>query len=190
MGSLPNTSLLLPVSGRRSFLWTLASLGLSTTAAGSAQKRPESVYHFLTPDCEVRMTVESFGSSSSDGFRFRDNVANRQFCLSASGDENQDCLTHFSGSIAIARYQFRSRLHAPAPLHLRENVITIDHDPRMEPRPPFEKVLLSRKASPATFRPLATTTTIPPRPARPTSRSRCGAYCVRTFIWTISRRPF
>jgi len=145
MGSLPNTSLLLPVSGRRSFLWTLASLGLSTTAAGSAQKRPESVYHFLTPDCEVRMTVESFGSSSSDGFRFRDNVANRQFCLSASGDENQDCLTHFSGSIAIARYQFRSRLHAPAPLHLRENVITIDHDPRMEPRPPFEKVLAVEK---------------------------------------------
>jgi hypothetical protein len=146
MGSLPNTSLGVLNSGRRSFLWTLASLGLtSSTAAGNAQKPPEGVYRFLTPECEVRMSVESFASSASEGFRFRDNVANRQFCLSAGGNENQDCLAHFSGSIAIATYQFRARILAHPPLHLRENVVTIDHDPRMEPRPPFEKVLAVEK---------------------------------------------
>jgi hypothetical protein len=45
------------------------------------------------------------------------------------------------GSIAIARYDFRSRSASQPPLNLRERVLTIDHDSRMSPRPPFEKVL-------------------------------------------------
>ena len=45
------------------------------------------------------------------------------------------------GSIAIARYEFRSRSHVRLPLNLRERVLTIDHDSRMSPRPPFEKTL-------------------------------------------------
>jgi hypothetical protein len=91
------------------------------------------------------MTVEFFGSASTGGFRFRDEVANRQFCLSADGDENRDCLSHFCGSIAIATYRFRSRLHSQTPVLLRESVFTIDHDRRMTPRPPFEKALSIEK---------------------------------------------
>jgi len=91
------------------------------------------------------MTVEFFRSASAVGFRFHDKIANRQFCLSATGDENRDCLSHFYGSMAIATYQFRSRLHSQTPALLRESVVTIDHDPRMKLRPPFERALLIEK---------------------------------------------
>jgi hypothetical protein len=91
------------------------------------------------------MTVEFFRSASGGGFRFHDKIANRQFCVSATGDENRDCLSHFYGSMAIATYQFRSRLHSQTPASLRESVVTIDHAPQMNPRPTFEKVLSIEK---------------------------------------------
>lgn len=140
MSSLSYTSSLLSNPERRYFLWTLASLGL-TAGTRSTEKPPSTAYRFQTPECEVRMMVEFFGSASAGGFRFHDKVANRRFCVSAAGDENRDCLSHFYGSMAIATYQFRSRLHSQTPVLLRESVVTIDHDPRMKPRPPFEKAL-------------------------------------------------
>jgi len=91
------------------------------------------------------MTLEFFGSASAVGFRFQDKVANRRLCLSAAGDEDRDCLSHFHGSMAIATYQFRSRPHSQTPVLLRESVVTIDHDLRMKPRPPFEKALSIEK---------------------------------------------
>jgi hypothetical protein len=87
------------------------------------------------------MSVQYFGRSSTDGFRFRDHLTNRAFCLSADGDRDQSCRERFVGSMAIARYEFRSRLHPQLPFNLRERVLTIDHDSRMSPRPPFEKAL-------------------------------------------------
>jgi hypothetical protein len=126
--------------GRRSFLWSLASFGLATRTRKS-DKPSEPVFRFLTPECEVRMSVQFLGNSSAKDFRFRDALTNRAFCLSASGEEDQSCLERFSGSIAIARYDFRSRLHRQTPLNLRERVLTIDHDSRMNPRPPFERVV-------------------------------------------------
>ena len=91
--------------------------------------------------CEVEMRVQYFAKSSTSRFRFRDSLTNRTFCLSADGEENQSCVERFTGSIAIARYRFRSRLPSQSPLKLRERVLTIDHDNRMDPRPPFERVL-------------------------------------------------
>jgi hypothetical protein len=43
--------------------------------------------------------------------------------------------------MAIAQYAFRLRRHSPAPLNLRERVLTIDHDSRVSAPPPFERVL-------------------------------------------------
>jgi hypothetical protein len=129
---------------RRSFLWTLASLWL-TARATKAEKRSEPVYHFSTPEWEVSMSVQYFANSMAKDFRFRDRLTNRAFCLSANGEENRNCLSRFSGSIAIAFYHFRSRFQSPMPLNLRERVITIDHDCRMDPRPPFERVLAVEK---------------------------------------------
>jgi hypothetical protein len=125
---------------RRDFLWSLAGLSLSPKLLRS-EKRPETSYHFLTPECEVRMSVQFLANSSTEGFHFRDRLTNRAFCLSANGEEDQGCLERFVGAMAIARYDFHSRRHAPLPLNLRERVVTIDNDSRMNPPPPFERVL-------------------------------------------------
>jgi hypothetical protein len=108
---------------------------------GKSDSRSEMVYRFLSPECEIRMSVEYYGTLLSKSFGFRDLLANRGFCLSANGEEDRNCLPRFSGSLAIARYHFHSRLQARTPLKVRERVLTIDHDSRMNPRPPFERLL-------------------------------------------------
>jgi hypothetical protein len=140
MNSRQPASLSLTDPGRRRLLWSLVSLGLST-GIGRAEKPPGTAYRFQTPECEVRLTVEFFERVLSDGFHFNDQVANRNFCFSAVGDVDQDCLSRFSGSMAIATYHFRTRHHQHKPLLLREKVVTIDHDRRITPRPIFEKTL-------------------------------------------------
>jgi hypothetical protein len=92
------------------------------------------------------MSVEYFGSSEIKNLRFRDRLSNRAFCLSANGEEHQSCLERFSGSMAIARYRFRSRLRSEIPFTLRERVLTIDHDSRLSPRAPFERALAVERA--------------------------------------------
>jgi hypothetical protein len=129
---------------RRSFLWSLTSFGLTPSFLKS-ENHSEPNYHFLTPDCEVRMSVQFLANASPEGFRFRDSLTNRTFCLSADGEENRGCLQRFVGAMAIARYVFRSRGHSSAPLNLRERVQTIDNDSRMDPRPPFERVLTAER---------------------------------------------
>lgn len=126
--------------GRRRFLWSMAAFGL-TRRIGSSETPPEQVYRFVTPVCEVRMSVEHFTSSSIRGLHFRDDLTNRTFCLSASGEKDLDCLEGFVGSMAIAHYYFRSPHHAATPHHLRARVLTIDHDRRIRPRPPFERMM-------------------------------------------------
>jgi hypothetical protein len=145
MESLSNPPLQHPGS-RRSFLWSLATVGagvgLTTRAlALKPEKNSETAYRILTPECEVRMSVEFFGNSEPSSLRFRDSLTQRAFCLSAAGDADRGCVARFSGSMAIAHYRFRSRPHVQPPLHLRERVLTIDHDSRMDPRPPFERLL-------------------------------------------------
>jgi hypothetical protein len=125
---------------RRSFLWSLAGLGV-TAKTRISEEPGESLYRLLTPECEVRMTVQYFANPSTSSFRFRDDQTNRRFCLSADGGKDQACLDRFVGSMAIAHYDFRSRLHSKTPLTLRERVLTIDHDSRLSARPPFERVL-------------------------------------------------
>jgi hypothetical protein len=127
-------------SGRRTFLQGLAALPLALEK-GNSEKGPETTYRFLTPECEVRMSVQSYGNSKTKEFRFWDRVTNRAFCLSADGEENRNCLSQFVGSMAIATYHFRPRNHGGAPPRLREHVRTIDQDYRMDPRSPFERVL-------------------------------------------------
>jgi hypothetical protein len=144
MAALPNTSAFLQDLDRRSFLWSLASFGL-TAKKRKSEKQAETVYRFLTAECEVRMSVEFFDSSSIHGFRFRDQVTNRGFCLSATGDQGGPCLQRFVGSMAIARYNFQPRVGSGRPFNVRERVVTIDHDSRMNPRPPYERTLLGER---------------------------------------------
>ena len=124
----------------------MAAFGL-TTKIGTAEKPSKPDYRFLTPICEVRMSVEHFASSSISGFHFRDDLTNRSFCLSASGEQDRACLERFVGSMAIAHYHFRARHHFGTPLNLRERVLTIDHDNRAHPRAPFERELTVERLS-------------------------------------------
>ena len=131
---------------RRRFLFGLAALG-GFPKAGIFEKGSEQVYRFQTPLGEVRMSVEYFAKSSVNTFRFRDQLTNNTFCLSASGEQDRDCLKQFVGSIAIAHYHFRSRLAGATPLNLRERVFTIDHDDQAIPRAAFERVLAVERAT-------------------------------------------
>ena len=131
---------------RRSFLCSLASVLLNAkTKTQRPEKGSETAYRFRTPECEVHMSVQFFVSSQIKGFHFHELLSDRAFCLSASGEEGRGCLDRFSGSVAIARYHFRSHKYSQIPSSLREHVLTIDHDNRMSPRPPFERVLLIRE---------------------------------------------
>jgi hypothetical protein len=138
-------------SGRRSFLCALAGLGLTARAAGAEKKekkagtKAETAYRMVTPECEVQMSVEFFGRTSAEQFRFRDSLTNRAFCLSNNGEEDRSCVQRFSGSMAIARYHLRSRVPSRAAVNLRERVLTIDHDARMSARAPFERVLAAER---------------------------------------------
>jgi hypothetical protein len=135
-----------PLQNRRSFLWSLAGVGTSIGLANKAfafrsDKSSETVYRIRTPECEVRMSVEYFSNSETVSLRFRDSLTRQPFCLSASGEEDHNCAARFSGSMAIAHYHFRSRAYTQPALQLRERVLTIDHDSRLDPRPPFERLL-------------------------------------------------
>ena len=131
-------------TSRRSFLRATAALGLAAPL-GSLKEPRETVYRLRTPECEVRMSVQYFGNSVKN-FRFRDRLSDHSFCLSANGEENQSCLEVFSGAVAIAYYHFRARPGSQSPFSLRERVLTIDHDDRMAPRPPFERALTIQQA--------------------------------------------
>lgn len=120
---------------RRQFLWTPA------LAAAKLRKRAETVYRFVTPEYEGRMSVEFIDNYSSHGFWFADRLNSREFCLSAKGEEGRSCLPEFKGAIAIAVYHLRPRPHLRQGLKLRERVRTIDYDSHMNPRPPFEGTL-------------------------------------------------
>jgi hypothetical protein len=131
---------------RRTFLQSLATVGagagIATKAlAFTSDRQSETVYRIRTPECEVRMSVEYFGNSEVSTLRFRDSLTQRSFCLSPNGEADPGCATRFSGSMAIVHYHFRSRSHGQPPPRLRERVLTIDHDSRIDPRPPFERLM-------------------------------------------------
>jgi hypothetical protein len=103
-----------------------------------AEKPSDTTFRLKTPNGEVRMSVRYFTGSSAGSLVFRDDLSARPFCLSADGEQNRNCIERFVGSMAIARYQFRTQR---GPLNLRERVVIIDQDDRMSPRPPYEREL-------------------------------------------------
>jgi hypothetical protein len=145
MAALPDHGVFSYDPDRRTFLWSLASFGFTLKTGKKDTAPQEPVYRFVTPECEVVMSVEYFGKSSSRGFRFRDDSAQRTFCLDANGAEGKACLQRFVGSMAIARYQFRSKKNSQELFHVRERVRTIDNDYRIAPRPPFERMLAAER---------------------------------------------
>jgi hypothetical protein len=125
---------------RRLFLGSAAAF-----AAGSARAaQQKETYRLRTADTDIEMDIEFHDAYASRGFWFGEQMANRQYCLSAEGDEGRNCLAAFRGSLAIARYRVRPRSRQPE-LGLREYVRTIDRDARLPDRPPFERSIALKK---------------------------------------------
>lgn len=116
------------------------ALGLGLITPIRSQGSPADLVHrVLTRNSEIRLSIEFHDRYSSPGLWFK---AAETFCLSRSGEKNRDCVRRFEGSLAIARYEIRSR-SAQFPIRvLREHVRTIDHDVRLDPRPPFHRRIL------------------------------------------------
>ncbi len=126
---------------RRAFLGTLAAL-MPVTALGSKPNNPgETAYRILASGCEIEMSVHSYGKIASDDLGFLDHVTNRRFCVSAQSANDRNCVARFTGALAVALYRFRSQNAAHVPGKLREHVVTIDHDVRIAPRPPFDELV-------------------------------------------------
>lgn len=106
-----------------------------------AQPKNETVYRFVTPKCDVLLTVEFYDRYASNGFWFEERRRSRQYCYSAAGEQNSNCLENFSGSLAVARYQVRPRHEKDTLTVLREHVRTIDQDHRLNVRAPFERLI-------------------------------------------------
>lgn len=110
-----------------------------------AQPKNETVHRFATPKWDVLMTVEFYDRYASTGFWFEERHEDRQYCLSATGQQNASCLENFSGSLAVARYQVKSRFAKHNLTVLKEHVRTIDQDNRLNARAPFERLIQLRQ---------------------------------------------
>lgn len=118
--------------------------GVCLSGAASPLK-DEAIYEFATAACQVRMSVVFYDQYSSSGFWFRDDLAGRRFCLSASGEEGQNCSESFAGSLAVVCYRFQPAAGLSGLTGLQECVRTIDHDTRISDRPLFERTIQLRK---------------------------------------------
>lgn len=126
---------------RRRFLGGAAACAWVSPAAA----RDREVYRFRNPDAEIEMTIEFHDGYASRGFWFGEQTANRNYCLSAGGEEGRNCIAGFRGSLAIARYHVRPRSRRSAEPVLREHVRTIDHDIRLPDRQPVDRSIVLKQ---------------------------------------------
>jgi hypothetical protein len=126
---------------RRRFLGGAAAFVLTSPAAA----KDERAYRFRTADAQIEMAIEFYDGYASRGFWFGEQMSNRNFCLSAGGEEGRNCIAGFRGSLAIARYRVRPRSRPSEEPVLREHVRTIDRDIRLPDRPPVERSIVLKK---------------------------------------------
>ena len=117
--------------------------GAAAIATVRMQAAPNQETHRFraAEDLEIEMTIRFHNRYRSDGFWFRDQLSGRSFRLSAKGESGRGCMGVFHGSLAVAEYRVRRRAGRGAVSMLREYVRTIDHDPRVEDRPPVERTI-------------------------------------------------
>jgi hypothetical protein len=126
---------------RRRFLGGAANFSVISAVAA----KDKEAYRFRTADAEIEMTIEFHDGYASRGFWFGEQKSNRNFCLSAAGEEGRNCIAGFRGSLAIARYRVRPRSLAATEPVMREHVRAIDRDARLPDRPPFDRSIVLKK---------------------------------------------
>ncbi len=128
-------------TSRRSFLGTLAALmPIAATSPFAKHKKPgDPIYRFALPECEVELTLKSYGKISTDDLGFIDRATNQRMCVGEPSAPDRGCVLNFRGALAVAIYHFCSQSPAGVPAKLRERVVTIDHDRRIDPKPPIDE---------------------------------------------------
>jgi len=122
---------------RRFFFGAAVPLAVTPLAAAEQSRR----YRFRTAQFEITLMVEYHDRYYTRGFPFREELSQREFCLGANGERDRDCMKSFRGSLAIARYQVRSRMKGHPVAAMREYVRTVDRDLRLPERPPFDRTI-------------------------------------------------
>jgi hypothetical protein len=114
----------------------------ATAIFGKQNTCADSKLRFAIEDCEIELTVRSYGKVSSDNLSFIDEITRRRFCApTKAGKAGSACVTAFRGALSVAQYRFYPSSRAAAPVMLRERVTTIDHDKRFSPRAPEEEAM-------------------------------------------------
>lgn len=113
--------------------------GISLSALPKSE--PEQLHFFATDEYKVRMTLEYYDGYSDSDLRFQERSSQRKFCLSPQGEENRNCASDFTGSIAVARYRISSQFRSQSSPSLREHVRSIDQSDHVPVRPPFDRVI-------------------------------------------------
>jgi hypothetical protein len=117
---------------RRTFL--LGSMTMSVLPSTDTEPH----YVFATAEYDIQMTLEYHDHCTDRDLKFLERSSGRHYCLSFNGEENRNCVSNFTGAIAVARYKISSKTRSgPSPL-LREYVRDIDQSDRVAARPPFE----------------------------------------------------
>jgi hypothetical protein len=99
------------------------------------------INRFVTPQAQIKMVIEFHDRYTSRGFWFVDETTGRRFCLSSTGESDQNCASAFTGALAVVHYFLRSRSASPSIMALREHVRTIDFDDHLEYREPFDRTM-------------------------------------------------
>jgi hypothetical protein len=87
------------------------------------------------------MVIEFHDRYASRGFWFVDETTGRRFCLSSTGESDQNCASAFTGALAVVHYFVRSRSASSSIIALREHVRTIDFDEHLAYREPFDRTM-------------------------------------------------
>lgn len=98
-------------------------------------------YTFATAEYNIQMVLEYHDQCTDGDLKFLERFSGRHYCLSFSGEENRNCASNFTGSIAVARYKISSKVRSEAPPLLREYVRNIDWSDRVPVRAPFERAI-------------------------------------------------
>jgi hypothetical protein len=122
---------------RRSFLGMLAAAAPLVVAKQKVGS--DLAFRFAVAGCEFDLTVKPYGKVSSGDLEFIDKETQRRFCVPTNGRSGGECVAEFRGAMAVAQYKFYPSFPRSGPAKLRERVITIDHDSRLNPRAPVDE---------------------------------------------------
>lgn len=121
--------------------WMTAAVAVPLTAAAHTRNIVRR-FTIGTPTFEIEASVEYRDAVSASSLSFQQGSDSRSFCLSPLGDERQNCVRDFAGSLAFASYHCKPiGRERPICSSLTEVVRLIDRDNAVPDRAPFRRTI-------------------------------------------------